>query len=157
MHMTYLWSGAMVQIGYRISSTTSKSIRTSAQLTMEIEWDSMYPFLDVLVICIGLALAIRVYRKASHTGCYLNFKSNHPQHVKRGIIQGLHNKASTICQEWQVLFNDINKLRSDLKFDHYRHRFITSVLNSKGRSHPEKEKKPPGFVYLLCEGHFRKD
>jgi hypothetical protein len=71
------------------------------------------------MFCKGSALAIKVYRKPTHTGCYLNFKSNHPLHVKRGIIQSLHNKASTTCQEWQDLFNDIDNLRCDLKLNHY--------------------------------------
>jgi hypothetical protein len=39
------------------------SLWPSIQFTMEIESDSAFPFLDVLVIRIGLTLAIKVYRK----------------------------------------------------------------------------------------------
>jgi hypothetical protein len=52
-------------------------------------------------------------------GRYLSFNSNHPPHVKRGLIQSLHNKASTICQERQDLVKEISSLRNDLQFDGY--------------------------------------
>jgi hypothetical protein len=84
---------------------------------MEIESGSMFPFLDVLIIRKGLTLTTKVYRKPSHTGRYLNFKSNHPTHVKRGIVQSLHSRASTICQEQQDLLNEIDNLRHDLQLD----------------------------------------
>jgi hypothetical protein len=74
-------------------------LRTSIQFTMEIESDSVIPFMDVLVIRKGTAWATKVYRKPTHIGRYLNFKSNHPPHVKREIIPRLYNRPSTICQE----------------------------------------------------------
>jgi hypothetical protein len=75
------------------------SLRPSIQLTKETKSDSVIPFLDVLVIRRETTLATEVYRKPTHAGRYLNFRSNHPLHMKRGLIQSLHNRASTICQE----------------------------------------------------------
>jgi hypothetical protein len=60
---------------------------------VEIEPDSAIPFLDVLVSREGKTLVTKVYRKPTYTGGYLNFNSNHPPHVKRGLIQSLHNRA----------------------------------------------------------------
>jgi hypothetical protein len=54
---------------------------------MEIESNNAIPFLDVLVIRKATSLATKVYRKPTHTGQYLDFRSNHPPHVKRGLIQ----------------------------------------------------------------------
>jgi hypothetical protein len=34
-------------------------------------------------------LAMKAYQKPTHTGLYLHFKSNHPHHVKRGVVHGL--------------------------------------------------------------------
>jgi hypothetical protein len=77
---------------------------------MEIESDSVIPFLDVLMIREEMT---EVYRKPTHTGRYLNFNSNRPPHVKKGSVQSLHKRASTICQECQDLDSEIGSLRYD--------------------------------------------
>jgi hypothetical protein len=77
---------------------------------METKSDSAIVFFDVLVIREEMTLAIKVYRKPTYTGRYFNFKSNHLPHVKRGLIQSLHNRASTICQEQQDLVKEISSL-----------------------------------------------
>jgi hypothetical protein len=103
--------------------------------------------LDVLVIGKETTLVTQVYRKPTHTGRYLNFKSNHPSHVKRVLIQSLHNRASTICQDRQDLAKEINNLRHDLQLNGYPQGFIDSVMNPKGSSHPKTEEKPLDSVY----------
>jgi hypothetical protein len=45
------------------------------------------------------------------------------------------------------VFNEIDNLRNELQLNGYPH-FIGSVINSKGSSHPDKEEKPPGSVYI---------
>jgi hypothetical protein len=85
------------------------TLRSSIQLTMEIESESMIPLLDVLVVRKGHA-------RATHTGSYLNFEFNH---VKRGIIRSLHDRASTIRQERQALFIEIDNPRRDLQLNDY--------------------------------------
>jgi hypothetical protein len=65
---------------------------------METEADNKIPFLDVHVIRKQSSIITTIYRKPTHTGRYLNFHSNHPPHVKRGIIRNLYNKAKKrIC------------------------------------------------------------
>jgi hypothetical protein len=68
--------------------------------------------------------------------------------MKSGLIRSLHNKASTICQERQDLFNEVSILRSDLQLNGYPQGFIHSVTNSKGSSCPNKDEKPLGSVYI---------
>jgi hypothetical protein len=123
-------------------------LRPTIQFTMERESGSAIPFLDVLVIRKETTLATKVYRKPTHTGRYLNFNSNHPPHVKRGLIQSLHKRASIICQEHQDLCDEIRGLRHDLQLNGYPRGFIDSVINSKGSSRLNKEEKPLGYVYI---------
>jgi hypothetical protein len=115
---------------------------------MEIESDSAIAFLDVLVIRKETTLATKVYRKPTHTVRYLSFNSNHPPHVERGLIQSLHSRASTICQERQDLAKEISNLRSDLQLNGYPEGYIDSVINSKGSSRLNKEQMPLGYVYI---------
>jgi hypothetical protein len=115
---------------------------------METESSNAISFLDVLVIRKETTLVTRVYRKPAHTDRYLNFKSNHPPHVKRGLIQSLHNRTSTICQDRQDLAKEINNLRHDLQLNGYPQGFIDSVINPKGSSRPKTEDKPLGSVYI---------
>jgi hypothetical protein len=103
---------------------------------METESDNAISFLEVLVIRKETTLVTQVYRKPNHTGLYLNFESNHPPHVKRGLIQSLHSRASTICQDRQDLAREINNLRHELQLNGYPKGFIDSVINSKGSSRP---------------------
>jgi hypothetical protein len=80
------------------------SLRLSVQFTMEIQSDSAIPFLVVLLIRKRTTLATKVYRKLTHTG------RDRLPHVKRGLIQNHRNRASTICQKRQDLFNEISSL-----------------------------------------------
>jgi hypothetical protein len=86
--MTHLWPVLMAWSGYRI------------QFLMEMESDSAFPFMDILVITLP-----------THIGQYLTFSSSHQLHVKTGLIQSFHKRASTICQEYQNLCNEISSLR----------------------------------------------
>jgi hypothetical protein len=51
--------------------------------------------------------------KAEYINIYSNQNMifNHPTHVKRGLIQSLHNRAPTRCPDRQDLAKEINKLR----------------------------------------------
>jgi hypothetical protein len=74
------------------------SIRPTIQFTMETEANNNIPFLDVHVIRKQSAIITTVYRKPRHTDRYLNFHSNHPPHVKRGIIRSLHSRATIMSE-----------------------------------------------------------
>jgi hypothetical protein len=148
MSMTHSCSGLMAQTD-RLHNFPNhlNSLRPTIQFTMEIESNNAIPFLDVLVIRKETTLATRVYRKLIHTGQYLRFKSNHPPHVKRSLIQSLHKRASTMCQERRDLCNEISTLRCDLQLSGYPRSF-DSVINSKGSSHLNKEEKPLCYLYI---------
>jgi hypothetical protein len=66
---------------------------------MEIESDNAIPFLDILVIRKEKTPTTKVYRNSTHVGQYPNFNSNHLPDVERSLVQSLHKRAFTICQE----------------------------------------------------------
>jgi hypothetical protein len=124
------------------------SLQPFIQFTIEIESDSEIAFLDVLVIREETTLTTKVYRKPTYTDRRLNLNSNHLLHVKRGLIQSLYNRASTICQEPQDLVKELSNLTRDLHLNGHPQGFIYSVINSKDSSHLNKEQKPLGSVYI---------
>jgi predicted GIY-YIG superfamily endonuclease len=128
--------------------THLNSLRPTIQFTMEMESGGAIPFLDVLVIRKGTALTTQVYRKPTHTGRYLNFDSNHPPHVKRGIIYSLLDRAATICQDRQDRLVEVSNLKHDFQLNGYSQGFINSVIRSKGSSLRKEEDKPLGIVYI---------
>jgi predicted GIY-YIG superfamily endonuclease len=94
---------------------------------LEIETGNSLPFLDVLVYRNGTALQTTVYRKPTHTGRYLHFNSNHPPHVKRGVVDSLINRAITLCTEKQE-YAKVVKIRQGLATNGYTQHLIDSVL-----------------------------
>jgi hypothetical protein len=115
---------------------------------MEIEPESAIPFLDVLIIRKETTLATKVSRKPTHIGRYLSFRVNHPSYAKIGLVQSLHNKTSTIRQEWQYLVKEISNLISDFQLNRYPQGFIDSVINSKGSSRPNAEDNRLGSMCI---------
>jgi hypothetical protein len=124
------------------------SLRPSIQFSMDNRVRPCIAFLDIMVIREETTLANKVYRKPTHTGRYVKFNSNYPSHVKWGLIQSLHSRASTICQERQNLVKEISSLRSDLQLNDYPQGFIDSVIDSKGSGRLNEEQKPLRSVYI---------
>jgi hypothetical protein len=73
------------------------SLRPTIKFTIEVKANDTLPFLDVLVMKRGPKLGTKLYREPTHTGRYLHFKSNHPHHVKRGVVYSLISQAKFIC------------------------------------------------------------
>lgn len=120
------------------------SLRLSIQFTMEMESDTAIPL---------HVLATKVDRNPTHTGQYLNFKSNHSQCV-RCLINALHNRASIKCQD-QNMFNEISNPRCNLQLNGYSQHLTASVINFRSISHMNKEEKHLSCVYPICQGCFR--
>ena len=58
----------------------------SIQFTLEKESEGRIAFLDVQLERKGAGVLTSVFHENIHTDRYLNFDSNHPTRVKRGII-----------------------------------------------------------------------
>lgn len=75
-----------------------------------------------------------------------NFESNHSPHAKRGTIQCLHSRASTICEHQQELLNKTDNFRCNLQLSGNPQWFTNSVHYSKDSRNPDKEKS----LLALC-------
>ena len=73
------------------------SINANFQFTLELENTNEYglPFLDTMSRC-GMAVQEEVYRKPTHTDCYLDFLSHHPSCHKRSVVNMLLLHARNI-------------------------------------------------------------
>jgi uncharacterized protein (UPF0335 family) len=88
----------------------------------------------------GTALLTEVYRKNTHTGRYLHFNSNHPPHVKRGVVHSFINRAITLCTEKQEYAKEVVKIRQDLAMNGYPQHLINSVLKRSGGEEPTRNR-----------------
>jgi hypothetical protein len=122
------------------------NMRFSIQFTKEIELDSEIHFLDILVIRKGITLVNIVYRKPTHTGQYLNFKSNQPTYEMRfnseSSQQSFHHMKTR-------LFNKISNLRCDIQLSGYPQSFIYLCINSRLAVVQRKRKS----LWDLCIRH----
>ena len=63
---------------------------------MEVESGGQLPFLDVLIHReTDGSISTSVYKKASHTDCYLDFRSHHPISHKRSVVSTLLSRVGT--------------------------------------------------------------
>jgi hypothetical protein len=102
---------------------------------MEVEVNNTHPFLEVLVMKRGPNLATKVYRKPTHTG-YLHFKSNHPHHLKGGVVHSFVSRAKVICQDQKDFNREIKDIRHVLILNEYPQEFVDSIMK------PGKSNRP---------------
>jgi hypothetical protein len=84
---------------------------------------------------------------------YLNCQSNHPPHVKRGVVQSLYHSGTAICQEQQVRSDEIVTLQHALQLNVSPIGFIISVSKKSRRSIPLKNELQP--LGLMSVPHIR--
>ena len=96
------------------------SIRPSIQFTFELKKDGSLPFLNTLLRRRkDGTLNITVYRKTTHTDLYLNFKSHHPIHVRKGLVQCLYDRARKVTTTPADLRKEEEHLENVLKLNGY--------------------------------------
>ena len=127
------------------------SLFPSITFTVEKEQDGTLPFMDVLVsrLVDGLMMTT-VYRKPTHTDRYLSYNSNHPPHVKRGVIKSLLNRARDISTQ-STLGSEIEHVRIALEANGYPRSLINkeeTILKQRldDSDHGEEEKPPATAV-----------
>lgn len=69
----------------------------SLKLTLDMEENNKLPFLGVLVERSINMWRTSVYRKPTASDRYMQFRSNHPVHVKRGLVIGVLLRMPNHC------------------------------------------------------------
>jgi hypothetical protein len=109
---------------------------------MEAEANDSLPFLDVLVMKRGPKLVTKVYRKPTHNGCYLHFKSSPPDHVTIRVAHSLINryKVIRVYQDQKDFKNEIKNVRHDLMLNEYPQEFNDSIMKPSRSNRPPSDK-----------------
>jgi hypothetical protein len=136
----------MDQQGYSNFLTMSTALGLTIKFPMEVETNNTLQFSNDLVMKQGPELITKVYRKPTHTGCYLHFKSNYPHHVRTGVVHSLLNRAKVICQNHKDFNNKIKTIRHDLMLNEYPKEFVDSVTKLSIRNRPTSDTAYQGMA-----------
>jgi len=121
----------------------------SITLTTEKEQDKQLAFLDVTVVREKEGLKTTVYRKKTHTGRYLNYKSNHCESVKEGVAKSLFDRAKIVCSDNNSLKEEFNNISRDLANNGYPEKVIIKCKKNKiQNSTTTLPEKPTGFMTI---------
>ena len=116
------------------------------KFTTEVEEDKKLAFCDALVhVLPDRSTKITVYRKATHTDQYLDFRSNHHIKQKLGLISTFEHRVETLVTEEEDKKKELKPVRKALK----RCGHSTWSLHRKKKTGPREEKtKRRGKVVL---------
>ena len=125
------------------------SLYPSIQFTVEQESGGKIPFLDALVSRQeDGSLEVSVYRKITHTDRYLSFKSHHPVHVKRGVVQCLLRRAQDVTTSDELLQEEIHHVNQSLQRNSYPAGFLRSS-GARLKQNRECEEEEPLATAVL--------
>ena len=100
---THLSSGSTALRNSQLFLHNLNNMRTSIKCTMEKEQDGTVQFLNIWVKKEGTSLKTTVYRKPTHAGWHLQFKSIHPPQVEKGWYRAW-------CIGLILFYNKLNNL-----------------------------------------------
>ena len=101
-----------------------------------LEKDCKLPFLDVLLIKKGNNIVTTVYRKATTSDIYLNWKSFAPSSWKRGTLKTLVDRAYLICSNIALTKKEIDHLEKVFHEKNDYPKWVTNqVLNVVEEKH----------------------
>ena len=117
-------------------------IHEKVKFTAEEEENGKIPFLDCLIVRTNdNKLKTKVYRKATHTGQYINYKSNQPLHVKLSTIKTLTRRAKTICTDKEDLKEELNYIRKTMLLNEFPKSLIERTITKTLHNHNNKKKE----------------
>ena len=96
---------------------------------MKVQQIISYRFLDCLIKRDNEGrLQTKVYRKKTHTGQYLHYTSNQPEHVKIGTIKTLVRRAKIACSTEESLSDEFDYIKKTMRLNGYPEKLITKTI-----------------------------
>ncbi|XP_072014982.1 uncharacterized protein [Amphiura filiformis] len=113
----------------------------SIKFTFEKKEDGKIPFLDTLIVRReDGSVKLLVYRKATHTDQYLNFKSQHPLHQKLGVMRTLLDRKNKLVTEDQDKVEEEKHIKDALQKCGYPAWSVEKVKNQMAKPKPVKKR-----------------
>ena len=109
-----------------IDEFKSNSVLT---FTHEIETNNQLPFLDVLITKHENTFQTQVYIKDKNLGFCLNGKSETSDQYKNSVIIALVNRTFQHCSDWNLINNELNRIKKLLVNNNYSIKQIDHVIN----------------------------
>jgi len=124
------------------------TISDNIKFTFEKEKDGKLPFLDVEVKRVENKLTTAVYRKATDSGRYLHYSSNHHRSVKVGVAACLLNRADTHCEKLDERKAEKRLIKNTLKSNGYPQNVFSSLERRNKKVTDQKEKEYKSMVAI---------
>ncbi|KAG8299372.1 hypothetical protein J6590_108837 [Homalodisca vitripennis] len=112
------------------------SFYSSIKFTHEIESNNSIPFLDILVIknTISKRLEFDIYRKPTHTDCFITNDSNHPPTQKRAVFHSL------IYRSQEKFKKELQYIKDVAFFNGYKTDLVEHIFKKAKKKHDKKSK-----------------
>lgn len=125
-------------------------VSPTIKLTTEKEENHKLAFLDVNVIKDKDSLKTEVFRKKTHTGRYLHYKSNHTESVKEAVAYSLFDRAKSVCLEKTTLATELTKISHDLQKNGYPQKLIDKCKKDRliKSNTVLNDEKPAAFITI---------
>ena len=98
------------------------------KFTSEFEQNDFFSFLDVKITRSNNQLVTSVFRKATFSGAFTNFKSFMPVTYKFGLVHTLLHRSFSICSSYDKFHEEIVLLKEVFKKDEYPQFFIDKCI-----------------------------
>ena len=104
------------------------NLHQNIKFTMEEESNGELAFFDSLLKLNNGDISVLVYRKPTHTGQYLHFRSHHQTSCKQSVVSSLFNRVYSIVTNKDDLRKGNTRIKQVLKKNGYQESIISKIL-----------------------------
>ena len=132
------------------------AINNKVKFTAEEEDNGKIPFLDCFISREETGdLNMKVYRKKTHTGQYINYHSNQPLSVKLSALRSLTRRAKIVCTKETELAEELQYIAKTMELNDFPLRIINRTikitLNSMSNTNSKKDKEDENNIQMFIQ------